>query len=153
MRVLVCQIRNKTLETAVHPHTETRNISPCKAHSRKSHRPPLITSPERRPPGRGSSRRSNGICWDFIPPRSLIGAVLSPFCLTFAIQTDAQCENDSFGSFPCGGSHSAHRCVRTGTGTLRSREVGAESIKYLELSLGLHRLLGASVRYRLYVCL
>lgn len=74
------------------------------------------------------------------------GAVLSLLCWTFAIQTDAQYENYSFRSFPVEDLIP----LTTAYGLALDHyaaEKWTESIKYLELSLRLRRLLKDSVRY------
>lgn len=72
------------------------------------------------------------------------GAVLSLLCLTFAIQTDAQYENLSFRSF----FHFIPLSTAYGPALDHyAAEKWTESIKYLELTLRLRRLLRDSVRY------
>lgn len=74
------------------------------------------------------------------------GAVLSVLCLTSAIQTDAQYENYTFRSFP--GEDLIALTTAYGLALDHyAAEKWTESIKYLELSLRLRRLLKDSVRY------
>ncbi|XP_034070291.1 endoplasmic reticulum protein SC65-like [Gymnodraco acuticeps] len=79
------------------------------------------------------------------------GALLTLLCLTLALGTDAQYENYNFKMFPkeelmpltaAYGLALDHYAAETWT----------ESIKYLELSLRLHRLLRDSVRYCVLHC-
>lgn len=80
----------------------------------------------------------------FHPIMVAFGAVLSLLCLTFAIQTDAQYENLSFRSF----FHFIPLSTAYGPALDHyAAEKWTESIKYLELTLRLRRLLRDSVRY------